>query len=130
MLSGDVAGYSLLMAADEEAAIKMLAARRDAIGIAVVSHHARLVDFTGDNFLAEFGSAIHALRCAIEIQQSIYAKSADIPQEQQMNFRLGAHIGDVRIEGDRIFGDAVNIASRLEGLSEVGGICLSRQILD
>ncbi len=130
MLSGDVVGYSRLMATDEEATIKMLAAHEDAIGIAVVTHHGRLVDFTGDNFLAEFGSAVHALHCAVEIQHANHAKSADIPHEQQMNFRLGAHVGDVRIEGDRIYGDAVNVASRLEGLSEVGGICLSRQILD
>ena len=130
MLSGDVAGYSRLMAADEEATIKMLAAHREAIGIAVVTHHGRLVDFTGDNFLAEFGSALHALRCAVQIQHANHENSADIPYEQQMNFRLGAHVGDVRIEGDQICGDAVNVASRLEGLSEVGSICLSRQILD
>ena len=118
------------MATDEDATITMLAAHRDSIGGTVVANHGRLVDFTGDNFLAEFGSAIHALSCAEEIQRSIHAKFANIPHERRMNFRLGAHVGDVRIEGDRIYGDAVNIASRLEGLSEVGGICLSRQILD
>jgi len=130
MLSGDVAGYSRLMAADEEATIKALAAHRDAIGITVVSHHGRLVDFTGDNFLAEFGSALDAVRCAAEIQQAIHVKCAELPPERQMKFRLGAHLGDVRIEGERIYGDAVNIASRLEGLAEVGGICLSRQMVD
>ena len=118
------------MATDEDSTITMLAAHRDSIGGAVVANHGRLVDFTGDNFLAEFGSAIHALICAEEIQRSIHAKFANIPHERRMNFRLGAHVGDVRIEGDRIYGDAVNIASRLQGLSEAGGICLSRQIRD
>ena len=70
MLNGDVAGYSRLMATDEDATIKMLAAHRDAIGVAVVANHGRLVDFIGDNFLAEFGSAMHALRCAVEIQHA------------------------------------------------------------
>lgn len=130
MLSGDVAGYSRLMAADEDATIKTLAAHRDTIGIAVVSHHGRLVDFTGDNFLAEFGSAVDAVHCAVQIQHTLHARSADIPAERRMNFRLGAHLGDVRIEGERIYGDAVNIAARLEGLSEVGGICLSKQMVD
>jgi adenylate cyclase len=130
ILNGDVAGYSRLMAADEEATIAMLATSRDTIGAAVVANHGRLVDFTGDNFLAEFGSAVHALQCAVEIQRSIHAQNADIPQERRMNFRLGAHVGDVRIDGDQIFGDGVNIASRLESLSQIGGICLSRQMLD
>lgn len=130
MLSGDVAGYSRLMAADEEATIKTLAAHRDVISITVVSHHGRLVDFTGDNFLAEFGSAVDAIHCAAQIQHAIHTRSVDVPAERRMNFRLGAHLGEVRIEGDRIYGDAVNVASRLEGLSEVGGICLSKQMVD
>ena len=130
ILSGDVAGYSRLMALDEEATIKTLAIRRNTVGNLVVGNHGRLVDFTGDNFLAEFDSAINALRSAIEIQHSIQAEHADTPEERRMSFRIGAHVGDVRIDGDRIYGDAVNIAARLEGLSEIGGICLSRQILD
>ncbi len=130
MLSGDVAGYSRLMAADEEATVKMLAAYRDVISITVVSHHGRLVDFTGDNFLAEFGSAVDAIRCAAQIQITLHSRSLDVPAERRMQFRLGAHLGDVRIEGDRIYGDAVNIAARLEGLAEVGGICLSKQMIE
>lgn len=130
MLSGDVAGYSRLMAADEDATVKMLASHRDFISITVVSHHGRLVDFTGDNFLAEFGSAVDAIRCAAQIQMAIHRRSLDIPVERRMQFRLGAHLGDVRIEGDRIYGDPVNIAARLEGLAEVGGICLSKQMVE
>ncbi len=130
ILNGDVAGYSRLMADDEDATVSTLATHRDAIGVTVLANHGRLVDFTGDNFLAEFGSATHAVLCALEIQRAIHAKSVSIPLERRMNFRLGAHIGGVRIDGDRLFGDAVNIAARLEGLSEVGGICVSQQILD
>jgi adenylate cyclase len=130
ILHGDVAGYSRLMADDVEATIKSLAAYRDAIGAAVVASHGRLVDFTGDNFLAEFGSPVHALQCAVEIQRSTHADNAVVPAKRRMTFRLGLHVGDVRIEGDRIFGDAVNIASRLQRLSQAGGICFSRDVLD
>lgn len=130
ILNGDVAGYSRLMADDEDATISMLAAYRDAIGGAVLANHGRLVDFSGDNFLAEFGSGMHAVLCALEIQRAIHTKSVNIPVERRMNFRLGAHVGGVRIDGERIYGDAVNIAARLQALSEVGGICVSRQILD
>jgi adenylate cyclase len=130
ILNGDVAGYSRLMADDEDATVRMLAAHRDAIGVTVLANHGRLVDFSGDNFLAEFGSAIHAVSCAVEIQRAIHTQYANIPAERRMNFRLGAHVGAVRIDGERIYGDAVNIAARLEALSEAGGICVSRQILD
>ncbi len=130
ILYGDVAGYSRLMAADEEATIEMLTAYRHEIGAAVLASHGRLVDFAGDSFLAEFGSSIHALQCAVQIQQSIHETNAGIPHERRMSFRIGLHVGDVRIEGDRIFGETVNIASRLERLSQIGGICLSREVLD
>ena len=130
ILHGDVAGYSRLMAADEEATIETRAACRDAIGATVVASHGRLVDFTGDSFLAEFGSSVHALQCAVEIQRSIHAQNTVLPRERRMNFRIGLHVGDVYIDGDQIFGDSVNIAARLERLSQVGGICLSRQVLD
>jgi adenylate cyclase len=128
ILYGDVAGYSRLMAADEEATIEMLTVYRHEIGVAVLASHGRLVDFAGDSFLAEFGSSIHALQCGVQIQQSIHEKNASIPHQRRMSFRIGLHVGDVRIEGDRIFGDTVNIASRLERLSQTGGICLSREV--
>jgi TolB-like protein/class 3 adenylate cyclase len=130
ILSGDVVGYSRLMATDEEATIKTLARRRDLVGSTVAAHQGRLVDFTGDNFLAEFGSAINAVRCGVEIQRAICAHNSEIPDDLKMNFRIGAHVGDVRVEGDRIFGNGVNVAARLEGLSEPGGLCMSLQILD
>ncbi len=130
ILNGDIAGYSRLMATDEGATIAMVTQVRGAIGAAIVANHRRLVDFTGDNFMAEFGSAIHALQCASGIQRTMFAENAHRAVDRRMRFRIGAHVGDVRFDGDRIYGDAVNVASRLEGLSEVGGICLSQQILD
>lgn len=130
ILHGDVAGYSRLMAADEEATIELLTSYRHVIGAAVLANHGRVVDFAGDSFLAEFGSAVHALQCAVQIQLSLHEKNSAIPHDRRMNFRIGLHAGDVRIEGDRIFGDTVNIASRLERLSQTGGICISKQVLD
>lgn len=129
ILHGDVAGYTELEAG-EEATMEILGACRDLIGASVVASHGRLVDFHGDEFLAEFGSPVHALQCAVEIQRSIHARNAAAPRERRMNFRLGLHAGDVFIEGDRISGDSVNIAARLQRLSQAGGICLSRQLLD
>lgn len=129
ILHGDVAGYTEL-AAGEEAIMEMLAACRDLIGSAVVASHGRLVDFHGDEFLAEFGTSVHALQCAIEIQRSIHARNSVMPRERRMNFRIGVHVGDVWIEGDRISGDAVNLAARLQRLSQAGGVCLSRQVLE
>ena len=132
MLVGDVVGYSRLMAADTERAIASIGRLRDLIGDVVVARNGRLVDFVGDNFLAEFGSAVHALQSAIEIQSRIHGHNvtADNSAEQYMRVRIGAHVGDVRLESGRIYGDALNIAARLEPLSEPGGICLSGQILD
>jgi TolB-like protein/Tfp pilus assembly protein PilF len=129
ILHGDVAGYTELEAG-EEATMEMLAACRDLIGTTVVASHGRLVDFHGDEFLAEFGGPVHALQCAVEIQRAMHARNAVVPRERRMNFRIGLHFGDVCIEGDRISGDSVNIAARLQRLSQAGGICLSRQVLE
>jgi len=129
ILHGDVAGYTELEAG-EEAIMEMLAACRDVIGAIVVASHGRLVDFHGDEFLAEFGSPVHALQCAVDIQRAIHARNAGAPRERRMNFRIGLHVGDVCIEGARISGDSVNMAARLQRLSQAGGICFSSQILD
>jgi adenylate cyclase len=125
ILSADVAGYSRLMAEDEEGTIRTLSKYRDEVGILVPSHRGRLVDFTGDEFLAEFPSALEAVRCAAEIQRVIRAQSADRPSERRMEFRIGVHLGDIRVEGERIYGDGVNLAARLRALAEPGGICIS-----
>ncbi len=130
ILSGDVVGYSRLMTADERATITMLDGLRDVIGQEVLAHHGRVVDFTGDNFLAEFGSAVHAMHAALAIQRAIALINANVAETQRMVFRIGAHLGDVRIVGERLYGNGVNVAARLEGLAPAGGICLSRQLYE
>jgi adenylate cyclase len=125
ILSADVAGYSRLMGADEDATITALSAARGSVEQILPTHRGRLVDFTGDNFLAEFPTATEALACAMEIQRLFADRNASVPAGQRMEFRIGIHLGEVRTEGERIYGDGVNIASRLEGLAVPGGICIS-----
>ena len=125
ILSADVVSYSRLMAEDEDGTVRRLVAYRDQIGLEVEQHGGRVVDFTGDNLLAEFPSAVNATRCAVEIQGVLKARNASLAEDQRMEFRIGIHLGDIRAEGERIFGDGVNIAARLEGLAEPGGLCLS-----
>jgi len=125
ILSADVAGYSRLMAADEEATVRRLGAYREQVGLLVRGQHGRLVDFTGDNFLAEFPSALDAVSAAVEIQRVLGARNAHLPLEQRLEFRIGIHLGDVRVEDGRLYGDGVNIAARLEPHAPPGGLCLS-----
>ena len=125
ILSADVVGYSRLMAEDEAATIRTLTEYRDQIAMLVRQHRGRVVDSPGDNLLAEFPTALDAVQGAVEIQRVIQARNADLPAERRMEFRIGVHMGDVSVEGDRIYGDGVNIAARLEGLAEAGGICIS-----
>ncbi len=128
IVSADVVGYSRLMSEDEDATVRTLRAYRDEIGLLVEQHRGRVVDFTGDNLLAEFPTAIDAVRGAVSIQRVISARNADLEEARRMNFRIGVHLGDVRVEGERIYGDGVNIAARLEGLAEPGGICISATV--
>ena len=125
ILSADVVGYSRLMAEDEATTVRTVSAYRDQVGEQVRDHGGHLVDFTGDCFLAEFATATSALGCALEIHRAIAERNDGIPAEQRMEFRVGVHVGEIRIEGERIYGSDVNIAARLEGLAEPGGICLS-----
>lgn len=125
ILSADVVGYARLMAEDETATVRTLRDHRDQVGGVVEAHHGRLVDFTGDNFLAEFRSIVEALDCAIEIQRLVGRRNADVPSERRMQFRMGLHVGDVRVEGGALYGTGVNVAARLERLAEPGGICIS-----
>ena len=118
ILSADVVGYSRLMAGDEAGTIRRLSKYRNEVGIFVRDHRGRLVDFTGDNFLAEFPTALEAVRCALEIQRVIDAQALSEPEERQMRFRMGVHLGDLAVEGERIYGDGVNIAARLEALAD------------
>jgi TolB-like protein/class 3 adenylate cyclase/Tfp pilus assembly protein PilF len=125
ILSADVAGYSRLMAADEEATVRRLGAYREQVMLLVRQQRGRLVDFTGDNFLAEFPSALDAVQAAVEIQRVLGARNAQLPPAQRLEFRIGVHLGDVRVEQGRLYGDGVNIAARLEQHAPPGGLCLS-----
>ncbi len=126
IVSGDIAGFSRLMAEDEDATVRALSALRAEIGRRVRQQRGRIVDFRGDDFLAEFASAVDAVSCAAELQAGLRLQNAAIPAERRLALRLGIHLGDVRVEGEQILGDGVNIAARLEGLAETGGICISR----
>ena len=130
ILSADVAGYSRLMAADEEATVRRLAAYREQVTLLVRQHRGRLVDFTGDNFLAEFPSALDAVKAAAEIQRVLGARNASLAPDARMEFRIGVHMGDVRVEEGRLYGDGVNIAARLEKHAPPGGLCLSSAVHD
>ena len=125
ILSADVAGYSRLMAEDEVSTVRTLSAWRDKISRIVDDNEGRVVDFVGDNMLAEFHSALDAVDGAMEIQQTLAHLNADLTENRQMNFRIGINLGDVLVDEDLIYGDGVNIAARLEGLAEPGGLCIS-----
>ena len=130
ILCADVVGYSRLMAADEEATVAALGELRSLVARSVPEHRGRLVDFTGDNFLAEFPSALAAVHCALALRDAVAESHADLPPERRMQLRMGMHLGEVRAEGERIYGDGVNIAARLEALAKPGGLCLSSAIRD
>ena len=130
ILSADVKGYSILMADDEAATVKTLTAYRDLISSLTRKHQGRVVDSPGDNILAEFGSVVDAVRCAVEIQEELQALNAELPENRRMDFRIGINLGDIIQEGTRIYGDGVNIAARIEGLAEPGGISISQNAHD
>jgi adenylate cyclase len=126
ILSTDVVGYSRLMEDDEEATIRSINTYRKSISTLVEQHRGRVVDTTGDNLMAEFSSVVDAVQCAVEIQKEISERNADLPENRRMLFRIGVNLGDIVEEDDKIYGDGVNIAARLESLTEAGGICISR----
>ena len=129
ILAADVASYSRLMGADESGTLQALKAiRAELIDPTIAAHSGRLVKTTGDGLLVEFSSVIDALRCATEVQTSMAERNASVPAGKRIEFRIDVHQGDVVIENDDIFGDAVNIAARLEGLAEPGGICVSARV--
>jgi class 3 adenylate cyclase len=125
ILAADVVGYSQLMAADEEATLSRLQTYRKVIDLLVAKHNGRIFNTAGDAVLAEFGSAVEAVRCAVSIQEDLAVRNAQLREGEQMWFRIGINVGDVMIEGGDLFGDGVNVAARLEGLAEKGGICIS-----
>jgi class 3 adenylate cyclase/pimeloyl-ACP methyl ester carboxylesterase len=130
ILAADVAGYSRMMAEDEGATLRTLQTYRSlSIDPAIARHSGRIVKLMGDGLLAEFSSAVEAVDCAAEVQRDLAARNAEAVAHP-MVFRMGVHVGDIIVEGDDLFGDGVNVASRLEGIAQPGGICLSRQAYD
>jgi TolB-like protein/class 3 adenylate cyclase/Tfp pilus assembly protein PilF len=126
VLAADVAGYSRLMGADEEGALARLkAVRKSLVDPAIAAHRGRIVKTTGDGMLVEFASAVDAVRCAVELQRSMAEQNAAVPQRDRIEFRVGIHVGDIIIDDSDIFGEGVNIAARLEGIADPGGICIS-----
>jgi len=130
ILSADVQGYSRLMGDDEVGTVKTITEYRETLTSLVNQYNGRVVDSPGDNVLSEFGSVVDAVQCAVEIQNVLKAKNEDLPENRRMIFRIGVNLGDVIQEGDRIYGDGVNIAARIESLADGGGICISGTAYD
>jgi adenylate cyclase len=126
VLAADVAGYSRLMGRDEERTLAQLKTfRKTLFDPGITTHRGRIVKTTGDGMLVEFASAVDAARCAVEVQREMAVQNADVSPELRIEFRIGIHVGDIIIDDDDIFGDGVNIAARLEGIAEPGGVCIS-----
>ena len=130
ILSADAEGYSRLMGDDEDSTIRTLTSYIETMRTCIQDHRGRVVDAPGDNLLAEFASVVDAVSCAAAVQKRLFELNAKLPEKRKMQFRIGINLGDVVAEGDRIYGDGVNIAARLEGLAEGGGICISRSAYD
>jgi len=129
ILAADVAGYSRLVEADEEGTLSRLKAlRAEIIDPKIAEHRGRIVKTTGDGLLVEFASVIDALRCATEVQATIAERVGALPPDRRIEFRIGINVGDIVVEDGDIFGDGVNVAARLEGLAEPGGICVSARV--
>jgi len=130
ILSADVQSYSRLMREDEEATIRTLTAYRKVMATLIKQHHGRVVDTVGDNLLAEFASVVDAVQGAVAIQKEVKSQNARLSESRKMVFRIGINLGDLVVEGDRIYGNGVNLAARLEALADPGGICISRTAYD
>ena len=130
ILAADVAGYSRLMGEDEAATVRELKAHQAAVLPLVARYGGRVIDTAGDGILAEFPSVINATECAIEIQTVMASRNEGVPEARRMRFRIGINLGDIIHDESRIYGDGINVAARLEGIAEPGGICISRQVFD
>ena len=131
IVSLDVAGYSLLMGVDESGTLAALKAhRRELIDPKIAEHDGRIVKTTGDGLLLEFPSVVDAVRCAVDVQRGMAERNVGVAADKRLDFRAGINVGDIIIDGDDIFGDGVNVAARLEGLADPGGICVSRVVRD
>jgi TolB-like protein/class 3 adenylate cyclase/Flp pilus assembly protein TadD/rhodanese-related sulfurtransferase len=130
ILSADVEGYSRLMGEDEESTVRILTSYREVLSTLIQQHNGKVLDSKGDNLLAEFVSVVDAVQCAVSVQKEIKARNDQLPENRRMQFRIGINLGDVIQEEERIYGDGVNIAARLEGLANTGGICISKTAFD
>lgn len=130
ILSADAVGYSRLMAEDEAGTVKTLATYREVMTSLIKQHRGRVVDSPGDNVLAEFSSVVDAVQCAVAVQNEFQTRNAELAENRRMEFRIGINLGDVIDEEERIYGDGVNIAARLEALADPGGICVSKTAFD
>ena len=130
ILSADVKGYSRLMEEDEVTTVRTLEEYRAILSGHVDKHRGRVVDSPGDNLLAEFSSVVDAVESAVEIQKELKTKNDELPENSRMAFRIGINLGDVIEEGERIYGDGVNVAARIESLAAGGGICISGTAFD
>jgi TolB-like protein/class 3 adenylate cyclase/Tfp pilus assembly protein PilF len=130
IFSADVQGYSKLMGDDDEYTVSTITIYREIMSVLIEKYHGRVVDAPGDNILAEFGSSQEAVLCAIEIQGKLKTENGKLPDNRRMNFRIGINLGDIIHKDDRIYGDGVNIAARIESLADPGGICISRGVYE
>jgi adenylate cyclase len=130
VFSADVAGYSKLMGEDEAATVKTLESYKQIMFSLIKQHRGRVIDSPGDNLLAEFASVVDAVQCGVAVQKELQARNAELPENRRMQFRIGINLGDVIEEQDRIYGDGVNIAARLESCADPGGICVSKTAFD
>ena len=130
ILSADVKDYSRLMGDNDVATVETLTAYREGMTKLIGKHRGRVVDSPGDNLLAEFSSVVAAVECSVGIQEELTARNADLPVDRRMEIRIGVNLGEVLIDGDRIYGDGINIAARVQGLAEGGGVCISGSVCD
>jgi adenylate cyclase len=130
IFAADVEGYSLLMGRDEVGTLRTLTAYRVIIDRLIASHRGRIFNTAGDSLVADFASAVDAVECAVAVQEAIAKENADRPAGEQMRFRIGIHVGDIMVQGDNLFGDAINVAARLEALAEPGGVSVSGAVRD
>jgi adenylate cyclase len=130
IFAADIAGYSRLMGADEAGTLARLKARREIMDRLIAAHRGRIFNIAGDSLVADFVSAVDAVQCAVAVQEALAKENAGMAESEAMRFRIGIHVGDVIVEGTNLFGDAVNIAARLEAVAEPGGISVSATVRD
>jgi len=125
IFSADVAGYTRLMNSDEAGTLRLLGSHREVTDRLIAQHGGRIANTAGDSILAEFPSAVDALQCALGIQERIGAVNDEVPEERRVSFRIGVHVGEAMVRSGDLFGDAVNVAARMQGLAEPGSVCVS-----